>query len=312
MVSSSGLQEAKSVRQPHISICVCTYKRPAYLLEMLGKLLEQRTEDRFSFSIVVVDNDIEQSAHKATKKIATLSPRKIDYSLQPKQNIALARNQAVARAQGEFIAFIDDDELPESDWLLRMYSELRKRGVDGVLGPVQPQFEVPPPDWILRGRLFERPVYPTGYILDWRQTRTGNALLRRSALDSVDGPFRHELGSGGEDRDFFRRAIGAGKIFVWCNDAPVLERVPQARTRLSFQLKRALLRGRMSVLQPSFSVLEFLKSTVACAAYTILLPALFLWGRHMPAKFLIKYADHLGKILAACHIYPIKDKYVLD
>ena len=46
----------------HISVCVCTYKRPEYLKRLLGKIRDQKSDHLFGFPIVVVDNDAEKSA----------------------------------------------------------------------------------------------------------------------------------------------------------------------------------------------------------------------------------------------------------
>jgi succinoglycan biosynthesis protein ExoM len=60
-------------------------------------------------------------------------------------------------ARGTLVAMIDDDELPGDDWLLQLLRTLVARRADGVLGPVRPLFEAPPPQWILRERLLRTP-----------------------------------------------------------------------------------------------------------------------------------------------------------
>jgi hypothetical protein len=52
------------------------------------------------------------------------------------------RNKALLHAEGNFIAFIDDDEFPEDDWLCNLFKACMRFGVDGVLGPVNPHFEI--------------------------------------------------------------------------------------------------------------------------------------------------------------------------
>lgn len=41
----------------HISVCICTFKRPSLLLRLLKELAGQETQGLFTYSIVVVDND---------------------------------------------------------------------------------------------------------------------------------------------------------------------------------------------------------------------------------------------------------------
>jgi succinoglycan biosynthesis protein ExoM len=297
----------------HICVCICTFNRPELLRRLLSSLAEQETSDLFDYSIVVVDNDRTESARRTVESSAHESNISINYYAEPEQNIALARNMAVAHASGDFVAFIDDDETPIDEWLLRMHSALLRYGVDGVLGPVKPLFEVMPPEWTVEAGFFERANYEheTGFILDWRQTGTGNVLIRRPILDEVSGPFRREFGSGGEDLDFFRRAMGLGKVFVWCEEATVYEIIPGERTRLSFQLRRALLRGKASLAHRSGRAFGILKSLAACGVYTTLLPVFLVMGRHVFMKYLIKDFDHIGKLLSVGGINVVKEKYVL-
>src|SRR5664280_1724691 len=46
----------------HISVCICTYKRPWLLKRLLGEIGKQETGGLFSYSIVVADNDALRSA----------------------------------------------------------------------------------------------------------------------------------------------------------------------------------------------------------------------------------------------------------
>ena len=41
----------------HISVCICTFRRPSLLRKLLDRLEHQNSNGQFSFSIVVTDND---------------------------------------------------------------------------------------------------------------------------------------------------------------------------------------------------------------------------------------------------------------
>src|SRR6266403_2286136 len=201
--------------QTHISVCICTYKRSDYLKHLLLELSDQDTDDLFTYSIVGADNDHLRSAEVVVTEFAAASTMPIRYCVEPRQNIALARNKAAMNAYGEFVAFIDDDEFPTRQWLLTLFKALNEYKVDGVLGPVKPHFEVEPPRWVVKGKFYERPTYPTGYVIHWKQGRTGNVLLKRRILTADAQLFRPEFRTG-EDQDFFRRIIEKGNIFIWC------------------------------------------------------------------------------------------------
>lgn len=306
---------APPVALVHISVCVCTYKRPAFLADLLRGLVSQTTDGKFTYSIVLVDNDRDQSGRSTAEQFRSARPEAIAYFVEPEQSIALARNRATAHATGDYVAFIDDDEVPIEDWLLKMHGAMLEFQADGVLGPVKSRFAVMPSASALKAGMFERPNsqdYPSGLVLHWDQTGTGNALIRRCVFDEIEGPFRSEFGSGGEDIDFFRRAMARGRTFVWCADAVVYETIPIERTRISFQLKRALLRGKASLASQSGRPLGILKSVAACGVYTMFLPFSLLFGRHVFLKYLVRNCDHLGKLLALVGLDFVGQTYVTD
>jgi len=294
-----------------ISVCVCTYKRPKFLKRLLEELDGQDTSGLFSYSIIITDNDEFQSAKIVVSDFAAASMISIRYCVEPRQNIALARNKAIEMADGDFIAFIDDDEFPTKTWLLTLFTACNKYDVDGVLGPVRPHFDETPPEWVVEGRFYERPTYPTGFVIDWTKGRTGNVLLKRRIFETCTQPFRPEFLTG-EDQDFFRRMIQEGHVFVWCNEAVAYEVVPPIRWKRTFMLRRALLRGTNSLVHPTFGVVDIAKSIAAVPVYTVALPFASLFGHRRFMLCLIKLFDHLGRLCALLGINTIRAPYVTD
>jgi glycosyltransferase involved in cell wall biosynthesis len=280
----------------------------------LGRLDEQETKDLFDYSIIIVDNDGLESARETVETLARQSKIEISYNIEPRQNIALARNKAINVSKGDFIVFIDDDEFPDSRWLLNLYMAMSRFKAAGVLGPVLPYFEKNPPNWVLKGRFFDRTSHISGQVLEWQNTRTGNALLKRAIFEEDCIWFRPEFGSGGEDRDFFRRKIEHGNVFVWCNEAPVFETIPPERWGKKVLIKRALLRGKMAFNSSKSSPKNILISTAAIFIYTVSLPFLFVFspiiGYDIFMIYLIKNCDHLGNLFALFNIDLVREKYV--
>ena len=295
-------------RAPHISVCVCTFRRPELLRRALETLLQQRTEGRFTFSIVVSDNDAKQSSRQVAAAFAGERAIEVVYTSEPRQNIALARNEALRHARGEFAAFIDDDEFPKDDWLATMLKTCETYDAAGVLGPVRPHFEAPPPDWIIKGGFCERPEHETGTIVGWQESRTGNVLFRRSILDGTEEPFDSAFGTGGEDVDFFLRMAKRGCVFRWCNEGVVYETVPKERWTRTYMLKRALLRGRNNLKLPVNRARLLARSVVAVPLYLVMLPFTLLMGQHVFMKYCIKLCDHAGRILSALGLNPVRER----
>lgn len=292
----------------HISVCICTFKRPDLLNRLLHELEYQKTEGLFTYSVVVIDNDYRESAKQIVLEYAEKSSITINYCLEPKQNIARARNKALENAKGNFIAFIDDDEIPARNWLYNLFKTCNAYRAHGVLGPVIPYFEKKPSHWIIKGRFFERLTYNSGYKLKWYETRTGNCLFRKEILDGENHAFRPEFATGSEDVDFFRRMMKKGKIFIWCNEAIVYEFIPSSRCKASYLLKLALLRGGNSLKYGNNLTFLLFKSFIAIPLYSFLLPFFWIIGFHYLMIYLIKIFDHVGRLFALIGIYPIKKR----
>ena len=285
------------------------------LRELLKSLDDQERKSLFDYYVVVVDNDRLESGRRVTESEAATSGTTIRYFVEPDQNIAKARNKAVASSQGDLVAFIDDDEIPDSRWLLNMFESQVRFQTAGVLGPVLTRYEEHPPKWLLKGRFYERPSYRTGYVMPWWSTLTANCLLKRTLYEENPDWFDPKFGSGGEDRDFFRRMIARGYVFVWTNEAPVYEWVSPERMKKAAMLKRALLRGKMVYRSQKGRPDKLISSLIASASYTLGLPFLFvmspLFGFDLFMKYLIKDCDHLGKLLALFNVDLVQEKYIV-
>jgi glycosyltransferase involved in cell wall biosynthesis len=293
----------------HITVCICTYKRIGLLRSLLEDLLAQDTNELFTYSILVVDNDSGQSAREVIAEFAAKPTIKIEYYVEPEQNISLARNKAIEHAGGEYVVFIDDDENPIQRWLLTLFEACVKYNAYGALGPVHPRYAETPPAWVIEGRFYDRPTYPTGMVIDWQKGRTGNTLLKREVFAELTVPFRPEFRTG-EDQDFFRRVIEKGYFFIWCNEAVAFEVVPPIRWNRSFLLKRALLRGYTSLAHPTFAMRDILTSAVAAPIYALALPFALVLGQGKFMTISVRLFDHLGRLLGVVGINPVRDAYV--
>ena len=286
-------------KKKHITVCICTYKRPELLAQLLEKLHNQDSEELFTISIVVVDNDNEFSAKPIVKQFINKGEIEIVYSQITGQNFALVRNTAVKKATGDYIAFIDDDEYPINNWLLLLYQTIQHYQVSGALGPVVPAFQTTPPKWVVRGKLCERTRLKTGIYLVWEQTRTGNAMLKREIFNDPDNYFDLKFGLGGEDVTFFEKLIDKGHQFVWCDEAIVYEEVPEERLKISYFLKRSELRGYITYYNYKNTrpwiknIFVFLKSFTVFIIYLFLLPFYLLIGYHRFINLLIRFVHHL-------------------
>lgn len=220
-----------------ISICICTYRRPKGLRRLLESI-EHLSDETPPFEVIVVDNDERRSAESIVSDFASREFT-IHYSIEPVRNIARARNRSVEAATGRYVAFIDDDEEAQPQWLTALWGHIRESNVQGVFGPVIPQFESVVPPWIVAGKFFDRQRYQTGAEIPWNHLRTGNALIERASLESIPGPFDESFGlTGGEDTALFRHMTEYGARFLAVDEAMVFEYVSSSRTNLRWLVSR--------------------------------------------------------------------------
>ncbi len=295
-----------SLAIPHITVCICTFQRPALLRRLLTDLARQETQDRFTFSAVVADNDPAESARSLVEECRAALPLRIEYVVEPRRSISHARNKSLEPAKGQYIAFIDDDEFPPAVWLRNMFRALNESGVAGVFGPVRPHYDPATPSWVKKAGFYERPEHPTGFTMPWQECRTGNVLVVRNVLLHLNPVFRPEFGGGASDQDLFRRLSELGHRFIWCNEAAVYEVVPPGRCRRSFLVRRALLRGSISLRHPEGRLTNIVKAFLALPCYALALPFLQLRGHHFFMLYLVKMSDHLGRLLALFGLRPVR------
>ena len=228
-----------------VAICILTFRRPAMLRRLLEDLGRIRIPDGVAVKVAVVDNDAESSARATVDAACHLVPFPLTYVTEARRGIAPARNAAVLAAEPfDFLAFIDDDETPSTEWLEQLVAVQRRTGADVVTGTVLPSFTTAPPDWLVAGGFFERPRHEDGAIITY--ARTGNVLIAHRLLERHDPPFEARYGlSGGEDTHFFMRAVSEGARIAWADRAAVSETLPSERASWRWLLAREYHRGHI-------------------------------------------------------------------
>jgi glycosyltransferase involved in cell wall biosynthesis len=223
-----------------IGVCITTFNRPNGLGSALAGLASMTLPADLSegLGVYVIDNSADGNARAVVDQTRQSFPWPLHFIHEPRKGVAQARNKALDVTTGrDFIAFIDDDEIPAPDWLCRLVDLQKKFDADVVSGPVLPHFDKPPMRWLVAGRFFEPVRYANGTRMDI--SYTGNVLFRRSLVIRTGIRFSEALGEiGGEDVDFFDRLRRAGADIRYCNDAIVRETIPPDRATLKWLLRR--------------------------------------------------------------------------
>jgi succinoglycan biosynthesis protein ExoM len=220
-----------------IAVCITTFRRTNLLrraLEGVSRLKFCKAEAP-EMEVIVIDNDPSLSASGVCRSAEFPTP--VRHVGESRRGIVHVRNRAISEASGsEFLAFLDDDEVPCEMWLDELLATQARFRADVVAGPTRPVYEQGLPEWVKRGNFFERPQHDTGTSLEF--CASGNVLVRTEVFPRV-GKFDDNFQlTGGEDTQFFLRVRRAGYMIVWSNEAVVWEAVPRDRATLDWILRR--------------------------------------------------------------------------
>ncbi len=302
--SGMGHEPGAGGSEPSVTVAICTFRRPEGLQRALDGLWRQTGIPVAKVTVIVVDNDPAGSARAVVDRNRPPPGWILRYVIEPQPGVSHARNRCLAESRTDLIAFFDDDEVPEPGWLAALLETRKASGADAVFGPVISRFETRPPSWMAGCTAHRRPRHPTGSMVNWKNSRTGNVLLGRRLVALAGGGFDVRFAtSGGEDALFFARAERAGAKLIWCDEAVVVEDVPATRMRLIWVLERSYKGGQTWVrIRAEFSRGIWLPMALRGAASALLaaialFPALLI-SRGAAVRQAQRVAGGLGKMTA--------------
>lgn len=287
------------------TICIVTFRRPEGLLRLLNGLnsLHFDSSDP-DLDVIVVDNDPERGAEEPCSRAGPGFRWPLRYSTEPRRGIAHARNRALALVdpRSEWVAFIDDDEVPDPRWLSELLRVQRETDADVVAGPVVPFFTEPVAAWVEAGDFFQPSRFADGSPIP--HAFTGNVLLRASLLrDPRLRPAfaEHFALSGGEDRHFFQRVRLAGYRLCWADRAVATEWVPAVRANARWLIRRQLRVGNAlafieSELEPERRLRRWARTCRDIVRTTLSLPGARLRGQVSWVRARQRLAQGLGML----------------
>lgn len=93
---------------PKVSVIIPTYNCAKYLPEAIGSVLSQIYQD---FEIIIVDDGSTDDTNKIVHKYVEKYPNKIRYFYQANAGPGAGRNRGIEEAKGEYVAFLDGDDI---------------------------------------------------------------------------------------------------------------------------------------------------------------------------------------------------------
>ena len=202
---------AAAAETPPVTVCLVHHERPALLRMAADSVLAQ---DYPALDAVLVDDGSESAAaREAVAAVeADFEPRGWRVVRQDNRYVGAARNAAAAAARGEWLLFLDDDNVLFPEAVSRLVRAARAAGADCVpaasiqfAGDGDPRAPAaahgPPVRFLGAARALSRIENVVGDAC---------ALVRRDVFEAAGG-FTERFGVGFEDAELFNRLIRAGR-----------------------------------------------------------------------------------------------------
>ncbi len=225
-----------------LTVAICTWNRAPLLRRTLDSLAVQQGLGDLTWELLVVNNNCTDETDAVVSAFKSRLPIRALH--EPNPGLSNARNKAIAAATGDYMVWTDDDVVVCPEWL-SSYAQAFQAWPDHAVfgGPIRPEFEGNPPDWLLsvwpqvQNAYAIRDIDPVREelaIVVGKEPFGANFAVRSDLQRSH--PYDVRLGKspdhpslGGEEAVVIRAIMGTGHLGRWVPDAVVHHWVPRIR-----------------------------------------------------------------------------------
>ena len=230
----------------NITVILCTYNRCQSLVNALSSVALSRLPESVAWELLVVDNNSHDRTREVVADFCGRYPGRFRYLFESQPGKSYALNSGIAEAQGDIVAFMDDDVTVEPMWLQNLTAPLLKGKWAGCGGRILPVWNCTPPRWLPdtgHRALAPLAVFDLGLEAGrLAETPFGtNMAFQKAVLAKYEG-FRTDLGPKpgseirNEDTEFGSRLLAAGEQLWYEPSAIVHHAVQQNRLRKQYFL----------------------------------------------------------------------------
>ncbi len=214
-----------------VSILVCSRNRAHEIINCLPGLAEQANEFN-DVEVIVVDNGSTDNTEEVVRKASQKFHYNFRYVFEATPGLCQARNTGRHEANGEVIAYVDDDVIIAPGWVKSIREHFLKNKSDCLGGRVSIKmngrmpFKLEPEmQWFFMAstlgenpRLLSYPQHPIGC----------NMAFKTKVFDAIGG-FNTNLKLYGDETDFFERVYMRGFSVYYDPDVEVTQIIPPER-----------------------------------------------------------------------------------
>lgn len=239
------------------TVLLCTYNRCQSLATALASAAALCVRETDECEVLIVDNNSSDRTREVVEEFCGRYPGRFRYLFEPRQGKSHALNAGIRAAQGEIVAFMDDDVIVDEMWLHNLTAALDTEVWQGAGGRILPDQTFSPPRWLAtEGR---RAFAPFAFFdlgndaCELSEAPFGTNMAFRKTMFDKYGAFRTDLGPQpgseirGEDTEFGQRLLAAGERLRYEPSAVVYHPVPRCRLQKNYFLAWWFDKGRAEV-----------------------------------------------------------------
>jgi glycosyltransferase involved in cell wall biosynthesis len=240
---------------PKISVIIPAYNAESTIAETIQSVQKQTFTD---FELIVINDG---SKDKTVEIVENIKDERLNFFSYENRGLPVARNRGISHASGEFIAFLDADDLWTADKLERQLIALEENPEAGVAyswtcfmdvdEQGKPLSFLPSPRYAFTGNVYQKLL-----VSDFIHSGS-NTLIRRQAIDAA-GEFDPALKSC-EDWDYWLRLATSWHFVVVPKHQILYRRTPGAMSSKVEVMKEASLMAMEKAYQAAPPELQYLK-----------------------------------------------------
>jgi glycosyltransferase involved in cell wall biosynthesis len=239
----------ENMEDMEVSVVLCTYD-PSYdvFRESVDSILDQTYEN---YELVIIVDGTDEVYERAEAEYANHEDVIIHLN-DENEGLAASRNTGARLANGDIVAFIDDDAVADPAWLAELVTTYEQQDVLAAGGKMIPEWVARKPEFLPSEFYWLIGVTHTGFANgpgDVRNTLGSNISFKRDVFLALDG-FSTTIGLQGdkqlqaEEPEFCARLLREYGEHVYYNpDAQVAHKIFEYRTDPHWLFKRAFWQG---------------------------------------------------------------------
>lgn len=271
-----------------LSLIISTYNRAESLIRTLHSVAQQDAPANIWECLIVNNASTDDTEKRVAAFIAEHPQQNFRLVNEPQQGLSFARNKGIAESKGRFVAFIDDDETINPEFISAYLKVFDEQCAFAAAGVVKAVYDNGRPSWLSTypEKMIANPFYLGKKVMTISSKITpagGNMAFNREVFN-IYGRFDTNLGRcgsqllGAEENDFFERIRSLGERVYYVPNAIVYHHIdtnrltPEYFTRLAIGVGRS---KRMRAEKDGYVAKLFADERRKCL-YTHILAALYI------------------------------------